>query len=138
MIDEKGRFVKTSKDVKRSCPTCSKIFIVPDYSPKRYCSKTCANRRQGRGYDYPFWKGGVAIRQKSGYIRIYLSPGKYMQEHRYIMEKHLGRKLLATEGVHHKNGVKNDNRVENLEIVTRPHHYGKVDCPYCQKEFLIR
>lgn len=137
-IDSKGRFIKQYPKEKRICPTCSNIFIVSSYDKQKYCCKKCANRRQGRGYDSPHWKGGVAIRQKNGYVRIYLKPKLYTQEHRLVMEKYLGRKLKPTEAIHHINGKKDDNRIGNLELVNKGVHYGKVICPHCQKEFLIR
>lgn len=67
-------------------------------------------------------------RHSQGYILVYYPnhPAKdragYVLEHRVVMENHLGRFLSPDEIVHHLNGSKSDNRIENLELVTRGEH----------------
>lgn len=90
------------------------------------------------------WRGGRTI-SSEGYVLIMRKDhpfaqgrDKYVPEHRLVMEGILGRYLTSGEVVHHRNGVKDDNRPENLAIVEPTGHYGDVICPHCQKGFLIR
>lgn len=101
----------------------------------------CHKCRIGKGYfkgkNNPSWKGGIK-KMKSGYIYIYIEQGSkfssmiakgvgngYVAQHRLVMAEHLDRPLLKEETVHHKNGIKWDNRIENLELWATKHHSGQ-------------
>lgn len=76
--------------------------------------------------EHPSWKGGRYI-SSDGYVMININVGmakneneigwnRSKKEHIIVMEKHLGRKLKKGEIVHHINGIKTDNRIENLNF----------------------
>jgi hypothetical protein len=64
---------------------------------------------------------GWHIHKGTGYI-IGREEGRQYYQHRYVMECHLGRKLEKEESVHHINGNREDNRIENLEVISASEH----------------
>jgi SWI/SNF-related matrix-associated actin-dependent regulator 1 of chromatin subfamily A len=92
-----------------------------------YCKK-CVYlylRKNGNEYDEI-----VKTKGKDGYIYLHGKPVRFhhrmttggLLEHIYIMENYLGREIDIEEEVHHINGIRDDNRIENLEVITRSKH----------------
>jgi len=108
--------------------------------------------RDARSYgeNHHSWKGG-RIRVFGGYIRVWVDSkhpfyqmsicsggSHYIPEHRLVMAEHLGRPLEPYETVHHKNGVPDDNRIENLELRLGAHGPGqKWKCADCGSSHII-
>lgn len=86
-----------------------------------------ANRLNNSADGNHRWKGGKTT-SSDGYILIHKLDhpfpvrGNYVYEHRLVVEKELGRYLKHDEHVHHINGKKNDNRPENLQVLTNSEH----------------
>lgn len=120
-----GKFIKGHKI---SQEVRDKISKAHKGKPKPYFSK---RRKAGTGY-IQLYKPNHPMANKIGYV----------YEHRLIVSQKIGRVLKTEEIVHHLNGVKDDNRPENLALTTRigheDFHSGKVTCPYCQKTYLVK
>jgi hypothetical protein len=112
------------------CLVCGIKFVVdwPSQLKRKYCSNRCyqVNRKQ-KLLKKNSWEGaGKKYMDKDGYIWIYTGLGQTIGEHRLVMEKALGRKLeKGKEVVHHINGNRADNRIENLQLLRKHNHcYG--------------
>ena len=97
------------KDIDHVCPEC--VYAV---------------RKTASGKNHPNWKGGT-YNHVDGYIYVQMLPDSpyysmaqgrgYVLEHRLVVARKIGRALEAWEVVHHINGVRTDNKEENLELL---------------------
>jgi len=134
---------RIGRHIYAACPNCGKLRFIPLRYDGRLCG-SCATKKSHkdnpsipRKENHYNWKGGINI-NKQGYVVEYVNKnnpfylmatntegkryGGYILQHRYIMAKHLGRCLESWEIIHHINGDRTDNRIENLKLTIRANH----------------
>lgn len=114
---------------------CGNVRRVGIHPLKKGLSQSCGCWNQDRlakqrGESHPNWSGGritnnrgYVLLKKTGHPNAY--PDGYVLEHVYVMSEFLGRPLREGESVHHRNGLKNDNRLINLELWRQHQPYGQ-------------
>ena len=159
-----GKYISNRKFIYCICPDCSEtrwLILRPKTAVgksrcQRCCGKALNSARRlphGRGEKSPHWKGGKRLHHQ-GYVEVWISEespyypmathkrngGGTIFEHRLIVAQSLGRCLTRQEHVHHRNGIKSDNRYpQNLELISPSTHmlYDKM-CAHCKLRKEIR
>lgn len=117
-------------DSHTTCQQCGKVFKARPVHIRngraKFCSKSCASKSR-TGSRSPVWKGGE-YHDTFGYVyvidRMHPRANKqgYVKRAHLIAEREIGRALLQGETVHHINRIKDDDRPENLKVMTNSAH----------------
>ena len=116
MPDKYGRYTRRNKFIRGLCQKCyARASAAGDVDEIALPPKSTNSRHR------ELWSIEV---NTQGYSTI-KTPGGVRPHHTYVMEQYLGRKLVRGENVHHLNGVRDDNRIENLELWYTSQPYGQ-------------
>lgn len=129
-LRSQGKWGRKRTGVEAPCGTCGTIVYKPESRLRNktgfYCSNKCWHESRSRKKHYVDKKGYVyiSLERDDPFFPMTQTNTRTLPEHRYVMARAMGRCLHSWEQVHHINGVKSDNRIENLQMVVHSHGNG--------------
>ena len=127
--------------IRADCVDCGKerwVMSLHGQAKNLRCRSCGAKHRQAKRDDKRNDYRDVKVLPSDFFFPMVHKDGRVL-EHRLVMAKHLGRLLLPQEVVHHKNGVKNDNRLDNLALISNQAVHDKLSiCNRCELKKEIR